>query len=141
VRGTRVVRLGAAPPWHLVAVDSGSAVDTLAAHRAYGAGPRISGDVLSQLRRGELARLATESALRNQERLPHPAFGVMQRVVARTSALGICVAHSGSICAALCADAESASRTAAALRSHGVSCVVWRAAAPGMRTEVSATAR
>lgn len=141
VRGARLAPLGAAPAWHLVAVDSGRDVDTLAAHRTYGAGPRIPPDVLPRLRSGDLARLATESALRNQERLQHPAFGVMQQVVARTSALGMCVAHSGSICAAICEDAGGAARTAAALRSHGLSCVVWRAAGPGMRTEVFAAAR
>jgi L-threonine kinase len=137
VGGTRLVDLGPAPAWHLVAVDSGAAVDTLAAHRAYGAGPRIPAEVLGRLRCGELARLATESARRNQERLPHPAFRVMERVVAATGALGICVAHSGSICAAICADAEGAARTGPALRSHGLPCVVWRAAAPGMRVTLS----
>lgn len=143
VRGMRMSCLGAAPAWHLVAVDSGAAVDTLGLHRAYGAGPRIPADVAQRLARASasvLARLATESALRNQERLPHPAFSVVRRVVARMDAPGICVAHSGSICAAICDGALSAARTAAALRSYGLSCTTWRVAAPGMRTEVCAAA-
>lgn len=145
VAATRSFPLRSMPhDWRLVAVDSGAALDTLAAHRAYGAGPRIPDGVADSLRHAgsrELARLATESAVRNQERLPHPAFSTVRAVATATGALGVCVAHSGSLCAAICQGAASAGLTAAALRSHGLACTgVWRVAAPGMRVEVRAAA-
>jgi hypothetical protein len=140
VAASRAVPRGtAASDWHVVAVDNDTPVDTLALHARSGPGPRIPDDTLAQLRAADprgLARLATASALRNQQRLPHPAFAALQKVVATTNALGICVAHSGSVCAAICADADSARTTTAAVRALGLSCVTWRVAAPGMHVEV-----
>jgi L-threonine kinase len=140
VAASRAVPLGAAAAdWHVVAVDSDTPVDTLALHARSGPGPRIPDDTLAQLRSADpraLARLATASALRNQQRLRHPAFAALQEVVATTNALGICVAHSGSVCAAICAGVDSARRSAAAVRALGLSCVTWRVAAPGMHVEV-----
>jgi L-threonine kinase len=143
VAGTRAVPLCVpAPAWHLVAVDGGTPVETLHVHRTWGAGPCVADDTLARLARDafSLAHVATESALRNQERLPHPAFDTIRDVVAATNALGICVAHSGSVCAAICDGAWSASVVSAALRAHGLSCNTWLAAAPGMRVAARAAA-
>jgi L-threonine kinase len=140
VFGTRALQIGARPPvWHLVAVESGTPHDTLAVHRDHGPGPRMPDSTSFCLATADpltLARIATESATRNQQRLPHPAFATMQTVVSATSALGLCVAHSGSVCAVICDGVDSAATTATALRAYGLASTTWRATAPGMRVEV-----
>jgi L-threonine kinase len=141
VRGTRAMHLGDVPPhWTLVSVDSGHAVDTLALHARRGAGaplPQALVDhAMSAARRGDsatLAAVATESAHRNQPRLAHPAFDVLHTVASRITAPGVCVAHSGSLCAVICHDDAQARAAAAALTAHGLVATTWRVGAPGLR--------
>jgi L-threonine kinase len=146
VRGRHAVHLGDAPHgWHVVAVDSGSSVATLDVHRWCGAGPPVDAAHIAALhraaRRGDaaaLARIATQSAHRNQSRLPHPLFDAVQDVVASTSALGMCVAHSGSLCAVICTDACGAHEATTALRARGLDSTTWRVASPGLSVELRA---
>ncbi|HEV7678298.1 MAG TPA: hypothetical protein VGQ42_06990 [Candidatus Dormibacteraeota bacterium] len=146
VHGRSARHLGPAPAgWHVVAVDSGSPIATLDVHAHCGAGPRIDASDVHALHHAatrndgsELARIATESAERNQSRLPHPLFDDVRAVVARTGALGMCVAHSGSVCAVLCADAATAHRATTAFQARGLDNATWRVASPGVSIEVRA---
>lgn len=142
VGGRRVAFVGALPRgWRLVAVDSGAAVSTAAAHRSLGAGPPLPVGTRAALAGAEgaaLAGLATASAARNQDRLPHPAFALLCRLAGAVGGLGVCTAHSGSLCAVICGSDAVATRAAAALRGEGLRPIAWRAAAPGMRVRVGA---
>lgn len=140
VRGSRAVALGAAPQhWWAVAVDSGIPLDTDGAHQAWGAGPTLPTGTLERLREAAaaadaaaLAQLATESARRNQERLPHPSFATLRRIAARLGALGICAAHSGSLLALICDGETQAAEASAALRAEGLHHEAHRVAASGL---------
>jgi L-threonine kinase len=146
VDGARATYLGPAPRgWHVVAVDSGTAVATADVHRRCGAGPLIDAADVAALHRAAtnsdgaaLAKIATLSAHRNQSRLPHPLFDTVRDVVTSTSALGMCIAHSGSLCAVICADTRTAHNATAALRARGIASTTWRVAAPGLSVEVGA---
>jgi uncharacterized protein involved in propanediol utilization len=82
---------------------------------------------------GALARIGEESAVRNQSRLSHPAFATLRRIARRVGAEGVCVAHSGSLCALICGDEPRAAAGALALRAEGLACTTWTVAAPGIR--------
>ena len=144
VAGTRTERLGEAPiGWWVVAVDSGVAMHTLDVHRDRGAGPRLPAGLLLRTTPWNdaraLARLATESALRNQERLPHPAFDAVWRAARRLDAPGICVAHSGSLCAVICDGSVQVREARDLLAAQGLTRVsMLRVQSPGMRVEVEA---
>ncbi|HXA28302.1 MAG TPA: hypothetical protein VN193_06100 [Candidatus Angelobacter sp.] len=138
VGGTRACHLGPLPPnLFLAMVDSNEPLPTLDVHRTYGAGPRIpDGTVDATQWHAPLAlgRLATESALRNQQRLPNPAFDVARTVAERTGAAGVCVAHSGSVCAVICpAGIEQARSAQSEFARAGHVATVVRAHAPGLR--------
>jgi L-threonine kinase len=140
VDGRRALALGDGPPgvW-LAAVDSGVPVATADVHRACGAGPRIPDGVIRSLDWDSpvaVGRLAGESALRNQERLPHAAFGAVRTVARRAGALGVFVAHSGSLCGVMCAGRSAARSARDALAAEGLRAEVLRAAAPGSRVVV-----
>jgi len=143
VAGTRTERLGEAPiGWGVVAVDSGVAMHTLDVHRDRGAGPRLPAGLLRDTAWNDaraVARLATESALRNQERLPHPAFHAVLRSARRLDAPGICVAHSGSLCAVICDGSAQAREARDLLTAQGLTRVsMLRVQSPGLRVEVEA---
>jgi len=145
VSGRWALALGDAPAaWRLVAVDSTAAIDTLAVHRAMGPGPRLPAETLADTlaaatRRdaAALARIATESARRNQERLPHPAYAAVCAAAGSVGAAGVCVAHSGSLCAVICTSDAQARMAASALHADGLRTITWTAAAPGMRVDVT----
>jgi uncharacterized protein involved in propanediol utilization len=145
VHGRRARRLASVPAaWWLVAADSGVPVRTSDVHRNAGAGPELRGSVVRTTRwedPGEVARVATESAHRSQERLPHPAFAAVRSVAARVpGGLGICAAHSGSVCAVICQGVEAAAQARDALAAEGLRVSVFRADAPGMRVRSVAPA-
>ncbi len=142
--GTRAVHLGDAPRhWTLAMVDSGTPVDTVALHHARGPGealpPELVRRTVAAARAGDgasLARIASQSAVLNQARLPHPTFDAVCAVAQRLGArgvLGVCIAHSGSVCAAICDSAAAAQSVAAALRADGLAAATTRVVAPGLR--------
>lgn len=138
VRGTRAVRVGAVPAgMHVAMVDGGVAVDTVDVHRCYGAGPRIPDDVLAGVRWdsvAEVGRVATESAQRNQVRLPSAMFGTACGIAERIGAGGVCVAHSGSVCGVICEGRGQAERAFVEFARQQVRARIFRAVAPGVRT-------
>jgi L-threonine kinase len=140
VRGGRATRIAPMPAaWYLACVDSGEPTPTLDVHRTCGVGPRIPDDTLRTTRwrdPGGVARVATESALRNQERRPHAAFDAVFRVAQQLRAPGICVAHSGSLCAVICAGLDQAVAARSALAAEGLRAEWLRAYAPGVRIRV-----
>lgn len=142
VAGTRTARLGGVPiGWWVTAVDSGVAMPTLDVHRDRGAGPHLPAAVLRDTDWSDpfaVARLATESAMRNQERLPHPAFETVLQNARHLDAPGICVAHSGSLCAVICADGTQARVAHDLLAAQGLSATLLRVHGPGMHVEVDA---
>jgi L-threonine kinase len=145
VSGRWALALGDAPAgWRLVAVDSAVGVDTLAIHRELGPGPRLPAGTLtdtvaaaSRRDTAALARIATESARRNQERLPHPAYAAVCAAARSVRAAGVCVAHSGSLCAVICTSDAQARMAASALHANGLRTVTWTAAALGMQVDVT----
>ena len=140
VHGRRAMRLAAMPgAWYLACVDSGEPAATLDVHRICGVGPHIPDDTLRATQWRDpaaVARVATDSALRNQERRPHPAFDAVHRVAQRLGAPGICVAHSGSLCAVICAGLSQAVNARGALAAEGLRADLLQAAAPGVRVRV-----
>lgn len=140
LHGSRAIALGAAPQWRLVVADSGASVDTVALHCVHGPGEPLPATLVRRTtaatRAGDavaLARVATESAALNQARLPHPAFDAVRRMAERLGALGVCVAHSGSLCAAICASDASAAAVAGGLHAEGLASTTTRVVAPGLR--------
>jgi L-threonine kinase len=135
VRGCRVEHLAPVPTgWWVVAVDSGVAVRTLDVHQQRGAGPRIPDGIVQNTRWRDpiaVARVATESARRNQERLPHVAFDTVHRITERIGAPGICVAHSGSLCAVICAGLVQAVDAQEALAAEGLASTAMRTVSAG----------
>ena len=107
--GQRFEPLGDAPDLALVMVDEGGAVDTLAFNRpdrrpvlrALAAQHREALDVLRNgLRAGDLAAVghaATLSAMAHQRILPKALLPEMLALRREVGALGICVAHSGTL--------------------------------------------
>lgn len=142
VGGRRAQRLATMPAeWWLAVVDSGVPVRTVDVHAGCGPGPSLPAGVL----RGTdwqdpvaLARVASESAMRSQERLPHPAFNTMRSVGRRLGALGLCSAHSGSLCGLICAGSAAAVEARAALTAGGLRAELYRACAPGLRVAAPA---
>ncbi|MDB5067061.1 MAG: kinase [Chloroflexi bacterium] len=138
VHGGRLRHLGPAPAAWVAAIDGGGMVDTLALHARAGPGPALPTGTLDALAAavaaGDLAAigaLATASARRNQQRLPHPAFPDALAVAAAIGAAGVCAAHSGTLLGLLCGSAEDAWRAATELRDRGWPASVDRVSAPG----------
>lgn len=142
VGGRRTARLGDLPiGWWVAAVDSGVAMHTLDIHRECGAGARIPAGLLEGVDWRDplaVAHVATESALRNQERLPHPAFDSVLRCARRLGAPGVCVAHSGSLCAVICAGEAQAADAHELLAARGLPVNVLRVHGPGMHVDMEA---
>ena len=143
VAGRRLDPLGPAPPLLAVTVDAGVPVDTPSLHRRHGPGPQLPGDALQRLAAavasGDLAgigREATESARRNQDRLPHLAFDAALSTAVAIAALGVCVAHSGTLAAVLCRDHAQAARALRRLRVAGWEPVIHTVSAAGRRVAV-----
>ena len=130
VGGRSAAKLGDVPAnWWLVAVDNGAPVDTVALHHDRGAGPALPGGIIAVTPWHDpvqVARVATESALRNQERLPHFAFDAVFRCSRAINALGVCVAHSGSLCAVICQDAALAGEARSRLAAEGLRAELMR---------------
>ena len=142
VSGRRATPLAPVPSdWWLVAVDSGEAVRTLDVHRRCGAGPRLPAGLLDRAQWADpasIARAATESALRNQVRLPHPAFDAVYGCARRLGAGGVCVAHSGSLCAVICQGPGQAGDARALLAAEGLRSDVMKALGAGIQVHVRA---
>jgi len=143
VGGCRFERLGPAPTLRAVAVDVGAAIDTPSLHSRLGPGPELPRGALQRLASaiaaGDLSgigREATESARRNQHRLPHPAFDVVLSTAAAIAAPGVCVAHSGTLAAVLCSDHEQALHAWVRLRAAGWDAIIHTVSAPGRRVAV-----
>ncbi|UYM03628.1 GHMP family kinase ATP-binding protein [Solicola gregarius] len=93
--------------WRIVSVDEGGVVDTAQFHERQRASRRQAQhfDLLARqldtaLRTGDYvtaAQIGTESALINQRELPKRTMPVMRRVAAHTGALGLAVAHTGTV--------------------------------------------
>lgn len=93
--------------WRIVCVDEGGVVDTAQFHVQQRASRRQAQhfDLLARqldtaLREGDYvtaAQIGTESALINQRELPKRTMPVMRRVAAATGALGLAVAHTGTV--------------------------------------------
>jgi L-threonine kinase len=145
VGGSRALRLGPVPRHLWVAmVDGGESIATLDVHRTYGAGPRVPDDTVRATRwtdGDDIGRVATASAVRNQSRLPNPAFDMARGVAERVGAVGVCVAHSGSVCGVICIGIVKATEACDALTAVGLRAAPIRAWAPGLRVRVSATTR
>jgi hypothetical protein len=125
-------------------VDSGASIATLDVHRTYGAGPRVPDDTVRATRWSDgddIGRVATGSAVRNQLRLPNPAFEMARGVAERVGAVGVCVAHSGSVCGVICLGMVMAAEACDALAAVGLPATPLRAGAPGLRVRVSAGPR
>ncbi|HEX3605825.1 MAG TPA: hypothetical protein VH134_07870 [Candidatus Dormibacteraeota bacterium] len=144
VTARRIRHLGPAPTAWVVAVDAGGQVDTLALHARAGPGPTIPEGELDRLAAavaaGDLATLgavATASALRNQDRLPHPALADALAVAADLGAAGLCAAHSGTVLGVICATRTEADGATAALTQRGWAATINRIHAPGAATGVS----
>jgi L-threonine kinase len=144
VRGARLGHLGAAPAAWVVSVDGGGVVDTVALHARAGPGPSMPPGTLDALAAsvaaGDLAAVgavATASALRNQARLPHPAFEDVLLVAAQTGAPGVCAAHSGTLLGILYGSPDQAQRAGSALRGRGWPTHIDRVAAPGATVRVT----
>lgn len=144
VRGGRLRPLGPAPATWVVSVDRGGVVDTVALHARAGPGPALPGGTVEALAaavaRGDLTAigaLATASARRNQERLPHPAFPDALSVATEVGAAGICAAHSGTLLGILCGSADQAHRAAAALTDRGWPSQIDRVVSPGATVRVA----
>jgi L-threonine kinase len=140
--GGRLRHLGPAPGAWVASVDGGGTVDTLDLHARAGAGPRLGDGEVDALAGavaaadlGALGVVATASARRNQERLPHPAFGDALDVAGGVGAAGVCAAHSGTLLGVLCWSAAQAGRAAAALSARGWAARVERVSAPGATAE------
>jgi L-threonine kinase len=143
VSGRRAEQLAPVPEgWWLTTVDSRAPVRTIDMHRECGAGPAIPDGTVRRTRwsnPADVARVATESALRNQERLPHVAFETVRRIGERIGAPGVCVAHSGSICAVICSGPGQADDARDALAAEGLRAAVTRAHGPGMLVQLRAS--
>ena len=140
--GGRLRRLGPAPGAWVASVDGGGTVDTLEMHARAGAGPPLPAGEVEALAAAVAAAdldaigaLATASARRNQERLPHPAFDDALAVCALASGAGVCAAHSGTVLGVLCASEERAEDAAAQLCDRGWEARVDRVSAPGASAE------
>jgi len=146
VEASRAVRLRGSLPngmW-LAVVDGSAAVSTQAVHRELGPGPRISEGMLEARHwqnADTIARVATESARRNQRRLPNPAFAAASAAAELTMACGVSVAHSGSACGVICADLGAACEARAELARRGWQATVRRAWGPGLRVRVAGQPR
>jgi L-threonine kinase len=142
VHGGWLRHLGPAPAAWVAAVDGGGIVDTLALHARAGPGPALPPGTLDALAAAVAAAdlaaigaLATASARRNQQRLPHPAFPDALAVAAEVRAAGVCAAHSGTLLGVLCGSAAAAHRAAAELRDRGWPASVDRVSAPGVTVD------
>lgn len=137
VSGRRAQRLGGMPEgWWLAVVDSGVPVRTADVHATSGPGPTLPAGLLAATSWADpaaVARVATESALRSQERLPHPAFAAVRALARRLGAVGLCSAHSGSLCGLICLGSGAAIEARNALAAVGLRAEVYRACAPGLR--------
>jgi L-threonine kinase len=143
VEGRHACQLAPMPSaWWVAVVDSGVPVRTADVHRTCGGGPSISADTVRRTRwtdPEDVARVATESALRNQDRLPHAAFEAALRVSRRVGALGICVAHSGSLCSVICRGRARAVDARHVLAAEGLHADIYPACAPGLRVRAVAS--
>ena len=93
--------------WRIVGVDEGGTVDTAAFHRRQRESGTLARHYATLLTRMDAAlatndsataaRIATESALLNQRVLPRRHFDLMRRIAGTTGALGIAVAHTGTV--------------------------------------------
>lgn len=93
--------------WRIVGVDEGGAVDTAAFHRRQRESKRLAryyATLTAQLDAAlqasdftTAAQIATESALLNQKALPKRYLTLMRQTAKGTGALGIAVAHSGTV--------------------------------------------
>jgi L-threonine kinase len=144
VRGSRLRALGPAPAAWVVSVDGGGMVDTVALHAQAGPGPSMPAGTLEALASavagGDLTAigaLATASAHRNQDRLPHPALADALAAAAEVAGAGVCAAHSGTLLGLLCRSAAQAHRAAAALTDRGWPSHIDRVAAPGAGVRVA----
>ncbi len=112
--------LGTPPPLAVVVLDPGGSVDTLAFnatdHRAMlrRLAP-LHREAFALLEAGLaagdatlVARAATLSASAHQQILPNPLVDTALRLARRSSALGVCRAHSGTIVGLLCSPGDAA---------------------------------
>ena len=93
--------------WRIVGVDEGGSVDTAAFHRQHRESLRqaeyyetLLDQMDAALRASDsvtAGQIATESARLNQRILPKRHFQLMQRIAAATGALGIAIAHTGTV--------------------------------------------
>ncbi|MER7004756.1 hypothetical protein ABT297_17145 [Dactylosporangium sp. NPDC000555] len=93
--------------WRILGVDEDGSVDTAEFHRRERESRRLAlhyATLLSQLDAALMmndfataAQIATESAVINQRVLPKRNFELMRRVAGTTGALGIAVAHTGTV--------------------------------------------
>ncbi|MGC4892264.1 hypothetical protein [Micromonospora sp. DT31] len=93
--------------WHILGVDEEGSVDTAEFHRRERESARLArhyASLLSELDAALMmndfaaaAQVATESAVLNQRILPKRSFPLMRQVAAATGALGIAVAHTGTV--------------------------------------------
>ncbi len=142
VAASFAARVAASPGHVYVAmVDSMRDTATLAVHAALGPGPCIPDGTLRRTRWDDwstIGRVATESARRNQSRLPNPALDVACAVAERVGAAGVCVAHSGSVCGVLCpVGLVQALKARDEFTRTGLHARILRVRAPGLRVRVS----
>jgi uncharacterized protein involved in propanediol utilization len=93
--------------WRIVGIDEGGVVDTAAFHRKQRESRKLAryyeslvAQLDAALRASDhttAAQISTESALLSQKALPKRYFTLMQLVAKSTGALGIAVAHSGTV--------------------------------------------
>jgi L-threonine kinase len=93
--------------WRIVGVDEGGSVDTAAFHRWHRESRRQAQHYVTLLDQMDAAlrasdyatagQIATESALMNQRVLPKRHFAMMRRIAEATGALGIAIAHTGTV--------------------------------------------
>lgn len=110
--------------WFIVGVDEGGVVDTAAFHRRQRESKRhaqyfdlLAAQLDTALRVSDFttaAHIATESALINQRELPKRNMALMQQVAASAGALGIAIAHTGTVIGLI----FSGHQSDAALRMH-----------------------
>ncbi|HEU5109518.1 MAG TPA: hypothetical protein VFT95_13325 [Micromonosporaceae bacterium] len=93
--------------WRIVGVEEGGSVDTAAFHRRQRESRRLAQHYETLLARMDAAlkasdfvtaaQISTESALMNQKALPKRNLALMRRIGDATGALGIAVAHTGTV--------------------------------------------
>lgn len=107
IHGWHIEKLGAVPRFNVLVCESPGTVDTLSFRqdKTYANKLRPRDKALANVKKGlqtndlrQIGEAATESAFLNQELLPKPHLEALVELSHRHKALGVNVAHSGTVC-------------------------------------------